>query len=74
MNGRTSSKPSERFTHLSDRFRSLWTFYQFLAGVLKHLDEGPVPYSYDFQSLHRRLQALVHTVGIGDDSQASAEP
>ena len=32
---------SVRYTTLSDRFRSLWTFYQFLGGVLKHLDEGP---------------------------------
>ncbi len=56
--------PSVRFTRLSDRFRSLWTFYQFLGGVFKHLDRGPLPFSYDFQSLYRRLQEVAPKVGI----------
>lgn len=50
---------SERFTDLSDRFRSLWTFFQFLAGVYKHRGEGAIPYDYDFQSLYQRIQHLV---------------
>ncbi len=49
----------ERFTELSDRFRSLWTFFQFLAGVYKHRGQGSIPYDYDFQSLYQRIQALV---------------
>ncbi len=64
---------SVRYTTLSDRFRSLWTFYQFLSGVLKHLGEGPMPYSYDFQGLHRHLQELVHTVGLEGTARASTE-
>jgi len=64
---------SVRYTTLSDRFRSLWTFYQFLNGVLKHTGEGPMPYSYDFQGLHRHLQDLVHTVGIEGNARASTE-
>lgn len=55
---------SERFTDLSDRFRSLWTFYQFLGGVYRHRGQGEVPYSYDFQSLYRRLQEMVPRVGM----------
>jgi len=55
---------SERYTGLSDRFRSLWTFYQFLGGVFKHRNEGPVPYTYDFQALYRRLQELVPRMGV----------
>jgi len=72
---RTSGEASAsaRYTTLSDRFRSLWTFYQFLNGVLKHTDEGPMPYSYDFLGLHRHLQDLVHTVGIETDTRASTE-
>jgi hypothetical protein len=58
---------------VSDRFRSLWTFYQFLNGVLKHLGEGPLPYSYDFQSLHRRIKELVHAVGIDNRAEAAPE-
>jgi len=50
---------SERYTELSDRFRSLWTFFQFLAGVYKHRGQGAIPYDYDFQSLYQRIQNLV---------------
>jgi hypothetical protein len=57
---------SERFTELSDRFRSLWTFYQFLGGVYRHRGQGEVPCSYDFQALYRRLQEMVPRVGMGD--------
>jgi hypothetical protein len=64
---------SVRYTTLSDRFRSLWTFYQFLGGVLKHLDEGPMPYSYDFQALHERLRVLVHTIGVESSVDATPE-
>jgi hypothetical protein len=67
-----TQSPSDRYTTLSDRFRSLWTFYQFLGGVLKHLDEGPMPYSYDFQALHNRLKELVHKIGL--DSSVNAGP
>jgi hypothetical protein len=55
---------SERFTELSDRFRSLWTFYQFLGGVYRHRGQGEVPYVYDFQGLYRRLQEMVPRVGM----------
>ncbi len=64
---------SVRYTTLSDRFRSLWTFYQFLGGVLKHLGEGPMPYSYDFQSLHQRLKELVHRIGVESTVDATPE-
>ena len=64
---------SERFTELSDRFRSLWTFYQFLGGVYKHRGEGELPYSYDFQALYRRLQELVPRVGMEGSSAAILE-
>ncbi|MCU0302456.1 MAG: hypothetical protein MUC56_00135 [Thermoanaerobaculales bacterium] len=50
---------SERYTELSDRFRSLWTFFQFLAGVYKHRGDGAIPYDYDFQALYQRIQNLV---------------
>jgi len=50
---------SERFTDLSDRFRSLWTFFQFLAGVYKHRGEGSIPYDYEFQNLYQQIQRLV---------------
>jgi hypothetical protein len=64
---------SERFTYLSDRFRSLWTFYQFLGGVYKHRGQGELPYSYDFQALYRRLQELVPRVGMEGSSSTALE-
>jgi len=54
-----SHQLSERYTILSDRFRSLWTFYQFLGGVFKHQGRGEIPFSFDFQALYRRMQDLV---------------
>jgi hypothetical protein len=51
----------------------LWTFYQFLGGVLKHLGEGPMPYTYDFQALHERLKQLVHTIGVESSFDATPE-
>lgn len=57
---------STRYTTLSDRFRTLWTFSQFLRGVLNHLGEAPMPYNHDFQALHEELKELVQTIGIDD--------
>jgi hypothetical protein len=62
---------SGRFTGLSDRFRSLWTFYQFLGGVFKHQSRGAIPFVYDFQALYRRLQdAMPRTSGAPDPDNA----
>ena len=66
MNGSTASRSATtRYTHLSDRFRSLWTFFQFLGGVFKHQGRGAVPVHYDFQELYRRIQALLPLIGDG---------
>ncbi len=64
----SNSDLNARYTGLSDRFRSLWTFYQFLGGVFKHQERGSLPVSYDFQALYRRVQALLPMVGDGSRS------
>jgi len=64
---------SERYTDLSDRFRSLWTFFQFLAGVYKHRNEGPIPYDYDFQGLYQRIQLLVPQISGEIDKRVLIE-
>jgi hypothetical protein len=64
---------SARYTLLSDRFRSLWTFSQFLAGVFKHQGDGPVPFTYDFQALHGRMEQLIPKIGTESDETASRE-
>jgi len=56
---------SDRYTRLSDRFRSVWTFYQFLGGVFKHRGDGDMPVHRDFQGLYRRLQELVPQLPAG---------
>ena len=73
MQAPAAPSASVRYTTLADRFRSLWTFHQFLSSVINHLGEGPIRYVYDFQGLHRRLQGMVHTVGVGGSSAAVPE-
>lgn len=73
MKPTTAHRLSERFTDLSDRFRSLWTFYQFLGGVYRHRGAGEVPYAYDFQALYRRVQEMVPRVGMEDASTTQLE-
>jgi len=63
MDATKAPLPSERYTGLSDRFRSLWTFYQFLVGVFNHQGKGQLPFKYDFQALYRKIQALVPQLG-----------
>jgi hypothetical protein len=64
---------SGRFTGLSDRFRSLWTFYQFLGGVFKHQSRGTIPFAYDFQALYRRLQDAMPRVDGTSDPDGARE-
>jgi hypothetical protein len=64
---------NEQYTSLSDRFRSLWTFYQFLGGVFKHLGRGSVPIGHDFQHLHRRLQDALPQPGLEDITSSGRE-
>lgn len=64
---------SERYTDLSDRFRSLWTFFQFLAGVYKHRGEAAIPYEYDFQGLYQRIQGLVPRISGNVDKLVNTE-
>ncbi len=58
---------SERYAELSDRFRSVWTFYQFLGGVHKHIGDGDLPLTYDFQGLYRQLKELTPRPGTPDE-------
>jgi len=72
MEDPTTRSTSDRYTSLSDRFRSLWTFYQFLGGVSKNHGDGPISYTYDFQGLYRRMEETIPKVGA-DDAAAGRE-
>ncbi len=67
------SQLSGRYTATSDRFRSLWTFYQFLGGVYKHQNLGPVPFTFDFHALSKRIQDLVPVLALPDSTHATRE-
>ncbi|MBD3871569.1 MAG: hypothetical protein IFK91_01440, partial [Acidobacteria bacterium] len=41
--------------------------------MLKHLGKGPIPYTYDFQALHSRLEDLVHKIGVESTEDATPE-
>lgn len=73
MDTRDVHELSERFTVLSDRFRSLWTFYQFLAGVYKHRGQGAIPYDYDFHVLYQNIQDLVPQISGDVDKRVLIE-
>ena len=45
-----------RFVRLSDRFKAIWTYHQFAAGVFKNFLEIPLPYQID--PLTQALEAL----------------
>ncbi len=64
---------NERFTGLSDRFRSMWTFFQFMSGVFKHQGLGEPPLSFDFQGLYRHLQSLVPRMGLPDTTRVERD-
>ncbi len=67
------SQLSGRYTATSDRFRSLWTFYQFLGGVFKHQNLGPVPFNFDFHGLSKRIQDLVAVLALPNSTHAARE-
>lgn len=73
MESSSVNQLNERYTRLSDRFRSLWTFYQFLSGVFKHRGDGPLPFTFDFQALYRQLQELVPQMGMGSTPELQHE-
>ncbi len=55
----------------SDRARSLWTFYQFLQAVFKHLADTECPAELDFQTLFARLREVAEQLGHADASRAT---
>ena len=47
-----------RYARLSDRFKSLWTYHQFAAGVFKNFLGAPIPYTVDFPRLFEDVKAI----------------
>lgn len=47
-----------RYVRQSDRFKSVWTFHQYAAGVYKNFLDEPLPYTIDFQKQYDRIKAV----------------
>lgn len=58
-----------RYVELSDRFRAIWAFHQFLASLRKILFDGEQPqYPVDFQQVYSELKEVSqHLTATGGD-------
>jgi len=61
-----------RYVRLSDRFKSLWTYHQFAAGVFKTFLDAPLPYNVDFQKTYDRIKAISTTLNASQAPEAAA--
>jgi hypothetical protein len=57
------SAPHSAYTHLSERFKSLWTFHQFLQAVHKGILGDSPGYSVDFQGIYDQVRTIGSTLG-----------
>ena len=61
-----------RYVDLASRFKSAWTFHQFLQGIQKFFTEVEIGrYPSDFQEIHGTLKAIADNLNSGD---ATASP
>jgi hypothetical protein len=58
------------YARLADRFKALWTFHHFAAGVHKNFLLGELAYSIDFQRLYADLKSASRQITA--DQQAGA--
>lgn len=61
-----------RYVRMSDRFKSLWTYHQFAAGVFKNFLGQPLPYAVDFQKLFERIKAIGGTLNAAQAVDAQS--
>lgn len=59
-----------RYVELAGRFKSAWTFHQFLQGVQKFFTEIEIGrYPTDFQEIHGTLKAVADNLSSGDNEK-----
>lgn len=59
-----------RYVRLSDRFKAVWTFNQFAAGVYKNFLQQPLPYQIDFQKVYEEIRRAGDTIQTSTPSDA----
>lgn len=63
-----------RYVDLASRFKSAWTFHQFLQGVQKFFAEIEIGrYPTDFQEIHGTLRAVADNLSGGDPEQQARD-
>lgn len=56
-----------RYVDLASRFKSAWTFHQFLQGIQKFFTEVEIGrYPSDFQEIHATLKSIADNLNSGD--------
>src|SRR5947208_6681340 len=61
-----------RYVHLTDRFKSVWTYHQFASAVFKNFLQAPLPYTIDFQSTYDRIKSVSATLNAAQAREAAA--
>ena len=54
--------PHSAYTHLTERFKALWTFHQFLQAVHKGMLGDTPSYSIDFQGIYDQVRGVASTM------------
>ena len=52
------------FTRLSEKFKTFWTFHQFLQGIHKAFFADEPGYSVDFQKLYDEIRGITEAMGV----------
>ena len=59
-----------RYVRLSDRFKAIWTYHQFAAGVFKNFLEEALPYNIDFQKMYEKIKKISGTLNAAQLADA----
>ncbi|MEO8277665.1 MAG: hypothetical protein ABI639_15740 [Thermoanaerobaculia bacterium] len=63
-----------RYVDLASRFKSAWTFHQFLQGIQKFFTEVEIGrYPSDFQEIHATLKSIADNLSSGDGDRLVRE-
>lgn len=63
-----------RYVDLASRFKSAWTFHQFLQGIQKFFAEVEIGrYPSDFQEIHGTLKSIADNLNGGDSERLSRQ-
>jgi len=64
---------NQAYTRLSEKFKTLWTFHQFLQGLHKTFLGSAPAYTIDFQGLYEEIKGLAVAMAFQPVQLRSAE-